>query len=695
MPPGSGMSAGGRVKILLICSAMVLIAVAGRGVAGGAESGPRVKVQEISISLEPERHLVVGQSSIVFEHGAERVSLRLAETARVESARAAGKEIPFSFARGVLVLELPQGDSVTITVSYRAEFNDPVSRNPAAAEDPSYGVSAAITSKGTFLGGGSHWYPVPSQVPLSRKISIIAPAGIEGITNGARILRETSGGVTKSVWQESRPVGVPSVSAGPYLVEERQAAGVRLYSYLYRDNANLAPRYLDAAAKYLSFYQGLFGLYPFEKFAIVENFFPTGYGFPSFTLLGGTVIRLPFIADTSLPHEIVHSWWGNGIDVDLSQGNWCEGLVTYLADYLLKERRSPAEALEYRKQLLIDYASLVTAENDFPLTSFVSRNDPASRAIGYGKGAMLFHMIRSQIGDDAFFNALRAMARDRMYGSASWNDLAAVFSRSAGRDLSPWLGEWLSRPGGPRLTFSQVEKKRQGEGWLVTGTILQSSPSFDVRLPLTLETESGAIETVLPVPDQNSARFAISTSVPPKRLLLDPGASIFRIISHAEIPATVNSIKGSTSLVGVMTKNCQAPPELFKAMLASLSQADARVLIESALDPAQALSDDLVFCGMPQNLSLPQIPQQVSTTYKSTIASAGDDSLLFVVLKRHSPRTGVVALFQPESRVAAEKYAGKITHYGKYGFLIFSAGSIRNKGTGTADVEGGSINLSN
>lgn len=683
------------MRILVICSVMVLSMVAGGGIACGAETGPRVMVQEVSISLEPESHLLAGQSRIVFDHGAERVSLRLAETARVESVRAAGKEIPYSFASGVLVLVLPQGDSVAITVSYRAEFNDPVSRNPAASEDPSYGVSAAITAEGIFLGGAALWYPVPAQVPLTRKISITAPAGIEGITNGARILRETTGRRTKSVWQESRPVGVPSVSAGPYQVEERQVAGIRLYSYLYRENANLASRYLDAAAKYLSFYQDLFGPYPFEKFAVVENFFPTGYGFPSFTLLGGSVIRLPFIADTSLPHEIAHSWWGNGIDVDLSQGNWCEGLVTYLADYLLKERRSPAEALEYRKQLLIDYASLVTAENDFPLTNFVSRNDPASRAIGYGKGAMLFHMIRSQIGDDAFFSALRAIARDRMYGSASWNDLAAVFSRSAGRDLSPWLREWLSRPGGPRLSLSQVEKKRQGDGWLVTGTILQSSPPFDLRLPLTLETESGVIEKVVPVPDQNAARFAISTSVPPKRLLLDPGASIFRIISPSEIPATVNSIKGSTSLVGVITKNCQAPLELFKAMLASLSQADARVLSESALDPAQTLSDDLVFCGMPQNLSLPQIPQQVSATYKSTIAAAGDDSLLFVVLKRHSPRTGVVALFQPESRAAAEKYAGKITHYGKYGFLIFSAGSIRTKGTGIADGEEGLIDLSN
>ena len=62
------------------------------------------------------------------------------------------------------------------------------------------------------------------------------------------------------------------------------------------------------------------GPYPFPKFAIVENFFPTGYGFLSYTLLGGSVLKLPFIPETSLRHEIAHSWWGNGVLVDYAAG---------------------------------------------------------------------------------------------------------------------------------------------------------------------------------------------------------------------------------------------------------------------------------------------------------------------------------------------------------------------------------------
>ena len=688
---------GCNVRILWVCGAVFLLLLIGAGGALSAEPVPLVQWQEISVSLDPEHHMVTAESTVAFATGAKNVRFRLSEGARVESVRVGGKGVPFSFAGGVLSLEPQSRDAFAATITYRASFNDPVSRHPAASEDPSYGVNAAVTREGTFLGGGAYWYPVPEHVPARRKVTVAAPAGMEGVTAGARISRETTGGVSRSVWQEARPVGVLSLCAGPYLVEERQSAGITLYSYFYSANAQLAPRYLDAAGRYLTLYQELFGPYPFEKFAIVENFFPTGYGFPSFTLLGGSVIRLPFIVDTSLPHEIAHSWWGNGIDVDMSEGNWCEGMVTYLADYLLKERRSPVEALEYRRQLLIDYASLVNRQNEFALSGFASRSDPASRAIGYGKAAMVFHMIRSQIGDAAFFGALRALARERMYAAASWSDLVAAFSRSAGRDIAPSIDAWLTRPGGPRLSLAQVKSRREGEGWLVTGTISQSPPLVEIGVPLLLETENGVIEKVVPVAERTGTRFAFSISSVPKRLLLDPDASIFRILSPGEIPATVNSVKGSTNLIGVVTQNCKAQTGTFRAFLASLSRGEARLLEESDLDSARSISHDLVFCGTPKNLSLlPPLPGDVDlgqgVSGEGTAVARGD-GLLFLVLQRQSPSKGVVALFQPLSEASAQQYGPKVTHYGKYGYLIFSGGANRHKGTAPTSDAGVSVGL--
>ncbi|QWV95704.1 M1 family peptidase [Geomonas oryzisoli] len=651
---------------VLIVAALPLFAV--------ASGAPAVASQEIAVTIDPPRHEITGDTRIVFAPGTRSVRLRLAKTARIESVRCGGRDLPFTFRSGAIDMELPQGEN-SVAISFRAGFNDQVSRHPAAGEDPSYGVNAAIGSEGTFLGGGALWYPLPEQVPARRKIAVTAPAGIEAVTFGARLSRETSGGTTRSVWQEERPVGGLSLCAGPYLVEERKAAGITLYSYFYRDNAGLAPRYLDAAARYLALYQELFGPYPFEKFAIVENFFPTGYGFPSFTLLGGSVIRLPFIVDTSLPHEIAHSWWGNGIDVDLSEGNWCEGLVTYLADYLLKERRSQSEAVEYRRQLLIDYASLVTPENDFPLSAFVSRNDPASRAIGYGKAAMVFHMIRSRIGDQAFFGALKDVVRQRMYRAASWSDLLNAFTRASGKDLSD-IRSLIERTGGARLSLGDARSRRQEAGWQVTGTVRQSPPYFAQDVPLRLETSAGARTRLVAVAARDAAGFELAAPGEPQRLLLDPDAEIFRILAPGEIPATVNSIKGSGNLIGVITRNCRADQGSFRAFLASLSQGKAGIVDEAALRPEQAAAHDLLFCGIPGDLSL--LPPGAEPPAGE---AAPADSLRFTVLQRRTPAGGVFALFEPGSQAAAAQYGPKVTHYGKYGDLFFSGGANRRKAT--------------
>ena len=376
------------MRSYFVWSVLALFSLYFPGASRAGTQAPMVERQDITVTIAPENHLLTGESTITFTAGARPIVIRLSASASIDSVTVLGKRVPFVFSNGILSLELPpgsQGATIPVTVSYRVRFNDQVSQHPAAFEDPTYGVTGIITREGTFLGGDAYWYPVPSQIPAHRSLKIAAPAGIEGITYGRRVSRETTGAVTHSVWEEARPVGVLTLCAGPYRVESRRVDGIELYSYLYPDNAALAPSYLDAAAKYLKFYGDLFGPYPFEKFAVVENFFQTGYGFPSFTLLGGSIIRLPFIIDTSFPHEIAHSWWGNGIQVDQREGNWSEGLVTYLADYLLKERRSPVEGRDYRQQFLIDYASLVTPANDFPLNAFASRSDPASRAIGYGR----------------------------------------------------------------------------------------------------------------------------------------------------------------------------------------------------------------------------------------------------------------------------------------------------------------------
>jgi hypothetical protein len=521
---------------------------------------------------------------------------------------------------------------------------------------------------------------------------------MEAITAGERLSRETSERMTRSVWQEEPPVGELALAAGPYRIKELRLPGLLVSTYLYPKNASLADSYLEAASGYLKLFAEQFGPYPFTKFAVVENFFPTGYGFPSFTLLGSTVIRLPFITTTSLPHEIAHNWWGNGVLVDTGQGNWCEGLVTYLADQLLEERKGEAAGREYRLRLLTDYALLVPEQLDFPLSRFSSRVDPASRAIGYGKGAMLWHMLRRQVGDEVFFSALREVFLSRRYLSATWSDFSQALGRNSGQKLDSFMTIWLERPGGPHLSLADVQKSRQGGKWLVTGRVVQKFPVFPLFLPLRLETASARFDQTLLVKGEQTD-FHFLTDQPPKLLLLDPDVEIFRLLPDSQLPANVNRLKGSSRLLGVTTRACGSGATQLRQLLETLGQGSARIITEEELSRNGSRDHDLVFCGEPQEVVAQfDLPPGLELGQGSFVVNnerySGQGDMLFLVTRQATAPERVAALFLPLSSAAAEKAIHKISHYGNFATLVFSGGSNRYKGRVSQQPAGALVTFS-
>ncbi|HTP63805.1 MAG TPA: M1 family aminopeptidase [Geobacteraceae bacterium] len=648
---------------------------------------PLLLRQEIAVTIVPDSHEVIGESTVtVRPHGAARISFSLNPAAQVERCTVNGKAAPFTFADGLLAVTFPPGQRdvpAALVIDYRCAFNDRPPADAVSGEDPTYGVKGVVSHGGVFLGPDAAWYPAPDAMPKARSVRVTAPAGMEAVTAGRLVSRSTAHGASVSLWEEARPAIVLSLSAGPYRISERKLGKIPIYTYIFNDDADLAERYLEASARYIKFYEELLGPYPFEKFAVVENFFPTGYGFPSYTLLGGTVIRLPFIPDTSLPHEISHSWWGNGVLVDYRQGNWSEGLAVYTADYLLQERKSAAAGRDYRLRVLADYASLVPPDRDFPLREFMGRVDPASRTIGYSKGAMVFHMIRQMIGDKAFFSALRDICREKLFKRASWGDFMGAFSRASGRDLTGFGKEWLNRKGGPRLSLAGVTMHRSGREWTISGEVAQGPPVYHLPLHLRVETAGGDYTQAVNL-NRERTPFTFSVPAEPRRLLLDPDAEIFRILSPGEIPPTVNRIKGSESLTVVITASCRADGATIKSLLGSLGQQRAAIIREQEADIARLGGHDLLFCGPPDRLPFTagaapvNVSRQGFTIGRHSFASS--DDALFLVVRHPTEGSRVAALFFPLSGAAAARAVPKITHYGTYSYLAFVAGENREKG---------------
>jgi hypothetical protein len=643
----------------------------------------------LRVELFPNQHRLQVQDRITFDEGpGDSLTFRLTPRAKQLEVTQNGKPLNFDFEEGLLQMNLRSGNpnsDIQIRIGYTAVFDDPAPVRPVNADNPGYGVSATVSERGSFLLAGSGWYPQWADGHSTYELKVIAPRGMLAVTAGQLEGHRTQNGKSVSSWLIKDPIRGLSLSVGPYIVRQKKVGNIIAATYFFAETDHLAGAYLEATARYLKLYQDLFGLYPFDKFAVVENFFPTGYGFPSYTLIGGRVLRLPFIIHTSLGHEIAHCWWGNGVLVDYASGNWSEALTTYVADYLYKEMKSGEDALTYRQQILRNYATLVKPDQDFALHRFQSRYDPTTKTIGYDKGAMVFHMLRRHLGEDAFWGALKDLYRQRLFKTTSWRDMQKAFESRAQRSLADFFDQWVFRKGAPQFHLDAVRSRQNGDTWIVEGHIVQQNPDFSFELDLALQTRDQTISQTIRVTDQET-RFQIVSPNMPLRLQADPDADIFRQLFPNEIPPAINALKSSRSLLVLLPD--QLEPDIESAtrmLLRSLGVKQYTIVRESNPDPKDLRQKDILIVGYPNRKELlVKLPAQVaieptSFTLNRNMYDRSTD-VFFGVFAHPHRKDRVTALFLPLSAAHAKEVARKVTHYGKYSYLAFQGGANRDKG---------------
>jgi len=649
----------------------------------------------IQIELIPGAKKLIGQNDITIKpNGTESLEFRLSERATRIEVQINKNPRNFDFENGRLRLMLKPHErfaELQITIHYAANFDDPVPVQPINMDNPGFGVTATISEKGSFLLAGAGWYPELVNSSANYRVTVTAPSGLIAVTAGRSLGHRIKNGKTVSDWEVNYPVEGLSLSVARYVVEEKSVGDVTVATYLLPQNRHLAAAYLAATAGYLSLYSDLFGAYPFQKFAVVENFFPTGYGFPSYTLMGGRVLQLPFIVGTSLGHEIAHCWWGNGVYVDATQGNWSEGLTTYVADYRFKEMKSREAARDHRRQWLRNYSTLVAPQNDFALDRFQSRYDPVTRTIGYDKGAMVFHMIRRNLGEEAFWGALRDIYRNRLFRRTSWSDLQDAFETRGKRSLQEFFDQWVYRRGAPRFSLAGVRAEHTGSIWNVKGQIIQRWPYFSFPLGLALKTrKQTAVQKIFV--SGRAVSFELNSDHRPQKLIADPEDDIFRRLSPSEIPPAVNALKSSPSVMTVLSEKLN--PELKKAagiLALSLGLKHNEFVTESELDRQMLAENDILVIGLPSRKDLLQkMPARV--TIQSDSFSLNEKvyekpfGTFFGVFEHPVAANRIAALFMPLSPQHADVVARKITHYGKYSYLAFQSGKNLDKGIWPAET---------
>jgi hypothetical protein len=657
--------------------------------AAASQAAELSSAHNLQIELIPAEMKLIGRDDITIKTGGTEVlAFRFSQNLTQVKVIVDNHQRDFEFNSGRLLLNLkPQEQTAELQISihYTGIFDDPVPVRPVNTDNPGYGVTGTISPKGSFLLAGAGWYPELINSQATYRVTVKAPAGLIAVTAGRSRGHITENGKTVSTWEVDYPIRGLALSVARYVVEEKSVGKVTAATYLLPQNQHLAASYLRATAGYIALYSDLFGPYPFEKFAVVENFFPTGFGFPSYTLMGGTVLRLPFIVQTSLGHEIAHCWWGNGVYVDYATGNWSEGITSYVADYLFKEMKSEKAALDARRQWLRNFATLVRPDNDFALSQFQSRYNPVTKTIGYDKSAMVFHMIRQLIGEEAFWGSLRDLYRDRLFRQTSWSDLQRAFEIRGKQPLQNFFDQWVYRKGAPRFSVDVVSTNRTGNSWQVRGKITQDQPFYNYSLTLTLKTSQQTITEKINVSGQVTF-FELNSADPPLKLTADPAENIFRRLAPSEIPSAVNSLKSSSSVVTVLSDRLDPALEKAARTLAlSLGLKHNKFITENELNRQRLVENDILMIGRPRLADLlKNLPAGVdirpnSFSLDKSIYDKPSDAF-FGVFNHPFAENRITALFMPLSAEYADIVAAKITHYGKYSYLAFQSGKNQAKG---------------
>ncbi len=573
----------------------------------------------------------------------------------IRDVRLNGDKIKFDARRGVLKI-LPQRDGI-VEIVYEGIF-----REWSPDREARHGISRdIIDERGISLTG--IWYPyVPGLFKYS--LTAVLPEDYEAVSEAERIKKTVRDGVAEFFFYFPHPLdGISFIATDRYEIVKDYYRDIEIYAYFFKEDIGLAKKYIEWAKKYLRLYEDILGEYPYKRFSIVTNFLPTGYSMPTFTLLGQDVVRLPFIVETSLGHEILHQWFGNLVYVDYDKGNWSEGITTYLADHFYEELKGKGS--QYRKQMLINYRSYVNDKNEFPIRDFRGGVDFPSRAIGYGKTMMVFHMLKGVVGEENFYDSLRDFINENRFKKASWDDIKKTFEKNYGKDLGWFFNQWINKKGLSELNVENAKIRQHGSKYEISFDITQKGEFHRViDVPVTFYFLSGRTKQDKFTIEGERQSFSILMDEIVEKIVMDEDYDVARKISNNEFPPVIARLLGDEkNIIAVSNEDM----EMFSSVIDIFKKRGAVVM------ELNEVRHDII---KESSLIIPVISGSFNPLIARLFGRIDIPEGGFGIIVRKNPwnRDKVVGIVFARSKKEVDMAARRILHYGKYSAISFERG---------------------
>ena len=331
-----------------------------------------------------------------------------------------------------------------------------------------------------------------------------------------------------------------------------------------------------------------------------------------------------------------------------------------------------------------EYAAL-PRQNEQPLTAFRSRGHTESQVVGYHKAAMVFLILRDDIGVDAFDRGIRRFWEQEKFRRASWDDLQRAFEASIPAippgavavapgvrpaPLGPFFSQWLERTGAPVLGLQDAAVRTVPNGFALSFVLSQPERTYRLRVPVVIDHDGGSTTEAVRL-EGRSERYDIRTAQRPRRICVDPDFRLFRRPLPGEVAPILRAVVFDTAVRVVIAAH--------DAQAAAAARALAARLLERAppvTERAAGLPDGAVLLVGTDAAVDAVLKHQSGIAPPARIAGRGTAR----AWAARRPGKGVLVAVSGRDAAALEDVSGALPHYGSESFVVFDGRRAIDRG---------------
>jgi len=554
--PSAGLRLRASIAAIAVVAAGLLVAVARADRPYAPSRDYHLQNVRVALHFDLDQRKVLGEVTetlSTIRDGVAHLDFDCSEIT-VSSARINGKDAPFTLHDDKLSVQLAQpakiGAKFDVELKYEGKptsglyFILPDKDNPHRARQVWTQGEAEDTH---------HYIPIydyPNDRATSEMI-LTVPADWLTVSNGKLLsVQDAAGGQKTWTWRQSLPVSTYLISfvAGEYTQKKDSWRNIPVtYSVPRGTEDTLEPTFVHTK-EMLDFFSERFGVaYPWEQYAqtTVDDFVASGMENVSATTLATRdVLHAPLAGerpegvDSLVSHEMTHQWFGDLVTCKDWTNTWLnEGFATF-GDSLWQEHFYGKDAAAYaywRKQ-----NTWMQSRELYPIPIVTRNIDDSVEYAGnvYDKAGWVIQMLRAQMGDEAFFHAIKHYLETYRLQNVVSADLAKSIEESSGTNVDRFFDQWIYGAGAPRFTVRSTYDEAQKKLSLnvkQTQKIEGRVGLFRVPVEVAVTTANG--EKLFPIEVSSADEtFSFPLDGAPQMVLFDKGDRILKSVDFQKSP---------------------------------------------------------------------------------------------------------------------------------------------------------------